>query len=1153
MVKIRYLFGCPNCNGPIEVDRLLKGLPCESCLPGYAKELDVKTIYDLLVKNGTLKSYAELYYNLEMLEELSELFRKVVGKDPWPLQKYWLRKLVRGESFSLSAPTGIGKTTTLMVYSVYRGETTLFIVPTNSLKDQICQRLKAITPEVSCGNAEEGKINVTTFYSVNRNTKTYAEIKPKVVIVDDADMILKSGKTTERVATILQIPPEVFDKAVQLVKLKRIVSAKEDKELMMKVRELEAEVYSWRPASQFVVSSATLRPKGAKQLALRTLAGFEPSTVQIYSRNIVDSYYNSLDMVGLLEKINDKGALILVSKDYGRSKVKKIVEELNGKGFRAIQAISGRKFMDKFSSGEVDYLVGSASYYGVAVRGLDEPKRLKYVIFYGVPKTKLPLEESLNNPFTTLRVAEGLSLDVSLLRRKLLTLSQSEVQALKFALRNSESLNGKLEELRVYLMKLKEEVVDSLKERKLQVLKLDNFIVRREGRKYFILIPDVITYIQGSGRASRILNNGFTLGLSVVMVDDRDLFELLIKRVRSYSGEAVFKSIEELDLDDLKKEIRESREGKSRSLNLKTALIVVESPTKAKTISRIFSRGVRRELYGVPVYETIIIDGNNVIVSNVVASKGHVTDLTTESIGYHGVELEDGIRVNYSPIYKCYNCQKTVTRRADTCPYCGSSLLFSSERIINAIRLLSSDVDEVYIATDPDQEGEKIAFDLYALISPYNKNVYRVSYHEITKSAILEAIRNKSGFNYNAVDSQIARRIEDRWIGFELSSVLKSVIGDQNNGSGRVQGPVLGWIVQRTEEYKRNMGWVVYVKIGNYSVKRIFKSKAEADEFVKSLNVKVYKLGERVEEVTPLPPYTTDSLLIDAYNRLGLSAPVTMRIAQELFESGLITYHRTDSSHISPLGIGIAKEYLSKVKLESEFQGRSWGESGTHEGIRPTNPMDLNDLQRDIEENPFKYYVKFTWAHFKVYDLIFRRFIASQMKSTRVTYAKVKIVLKEGVEELVEVPIKVEGGFSQIYPLKVFVLDESKVASEIKKGSSVTLLGYADVIKIMKEKNIGRPSTYAKTVSSLVKHGYVVETKKRYFLLASKRGMKAYEVLSNNFSDFISENRTRLLLDTIDKISKGSLKLDVFVRDLFAEVSSAVRPLINSSELEEKV
>ena len=1140
-MKIKYLFGCPNCGGPIDADRLLRGLPCEKCLPGVGESLDIKTIYDLLIRNSTLKNYAELYYNLETYEEIESLFRRIVGKEPWPLQKYWLKKLVRGESFSLSAPTGIGKTTTLMVYSVYRGETALFIVPTNSLKDQICERLKAITPNVSCGRAEDNKINVTTFYSINRNTEEYTKLKPKVVIVDDADMILKSGKTTERIASILQIPQDVFDKAVQLVKLKRI--SKDEQ----KIKELESEVYSWRPNSQFVVSSATLRPKGYKQLALRVLTGFEPSTVQIYSRNVIDSYYK-FDLFTLLEKINDNGALILVSKDYGRSKVREIVDELNARGFRAYQAVSGRKFMDKFSSGEVDYLVGSASYYGVAVRGLDEPRRLKYVIFYGVPKSKLPLEESLNNPFTTLRLAEALSLDVSSLRKRLLLLSPSEVQAIKFALKNSEKLSGKLEELRKGVEELKEEVVEVIKERKVESLKLDSFVVRKEGKKFFILIPDYVTYIQGSGRASRILNNGFTLGLSVVLVDDFDLFDLLAKRVKKV-GDVEFKDFNTLDIDSVKKEIRESREGRStRSINIKTVLIVVESPTKAKTISRLFSRGVRREVYGVPVHETIIVDGNSVILANVVASKGHVTDLTTEDVGYYGVELEGEITVNYSPIIRCYNCQKVITRRVDSCPYCGSNLIYSSERIINAIRLLSFDVDEVYIATDPDQEGEKIAFDLYALVSPYNKNVFRITYHEITKSAILEAIRNKTAFNFNVVSSQIARRVEDRWVGFELSSVLKSVIGDQNNGSGRVQGPVLGWIAERTNDYLRNMGWIVYVKVGNYVIKRVFKNRDEAEEFVKRLNVKVTKLDERVEVVNPPPPYTTDSLLIDAYNRLGLSANITMKIAQELFESGLITYHRTDSTHISPLGISIAKEYLSRVGLE--FQGRSWGDSGAHEAIRPTNPMDLNDLQRDIEENPFKYFIKFTWAHYKLYDLIFRRFIASQMKPANVTYARFKISLTDGDEEVVDLPIKVEGGFSVMYPLKVYTLDT--VSVNIRKGSSVSLLGYGDVIRLMKEKNIGRPSTYAKTIASLIRHGYVVETKRRSFLLASKRGLRAYEVLKNNYSDFVSELRTAHLLATIDKISKGEVVADTFIKDLYVEVVNGIK-LVNSSELKEQV
>jgi reverse gyrase len=1158
MLKIRYLFGCPNCNGPITADRLTKGIPCENCLPGVEGELDVKTIYELLLQNSSLKGYAETYYNNLLNKQVEELFERVVGKKPWPIQQYWLRKLVRGESFSLSAPTGVGKTTTLIVYSIFFGQTSLFIVPTNSLKDQICKRLKAHYQEVSCDKPEENKINVTTFYAINKRTSEYSSLRPKLVIVDDADMILKSGKTTENIAKILQIPDQVFDSALQLVKLRRLLKVKEDEEVRKRIIELEGFIFgNWHFSSQFIVSSATLRPKGLKQLALRLLTGFEPSTIQIYNRNIIDAFYDSLDLYEVITKLNDDGGLILVSKDLGRSKINEIYELLKNNGIRVEKAISGRKFIDKLSAGEVDFLVGSASYYGVAVRGIDEPKRIKYVIFYGIPKYKLPLEEALNNPLTTVKVAEGLSIDVKDLKKKLLLLSPSELQMIKISIKKSEKLEGKLKELQEKIVKLKESIIDTLSSRKINKLLLDSSVIRRENKAYYILMPDIITYLQGSGRASRLYNNTLTLGLSILLVDDKDLFDILQKRLKNLYSDFKFVNLNEIDIEEVKVKINETRNDNfsEKTKTIKTVLIIVESPTKAKTIAKMFSKPIRREVFGVPVYESVIINNDEILIANILASKGHVTDLTTEEIGYHGVEIhEDGFTVNYSPIYKCYSCGKTITQRVKKCPYCGSSLLFSSEKIINAIRLVSSEVDEVYIATDPDQEGEKIAFDLFSLIKPYNKNVYRIFYHEITKNAILEALRNKRYININEVISQIVRRIEDRWIGFELSKFLKDRIGDGNNGSGRVQGPVLGWIVERTKEYKDKQGWIVLVGIGDYTLKKYFKNKGDAENYLRNIRVNVKVLAEREELVNPYPPYTTDSLLIDAYNKLGINSSLTMKIAQELFEAGLITYHRTDSTHISNFGIVIAREYLNKIG-SAEFEGKNWGNEGTHEAIRPTMPLDLNDLQKELEDNPFKYNIRFTWAHFKVYDLVFRRFIASQMKPSKVIVQQFEINVN-GEKVQVELPVRAIGGFTTIYPIKVYNVPIGSVNAEakLKRGSTISLLNYAEVIKSMKEKNIGRPSTYAKTITSLIKHGYVVESKKRSFLIATKRGMTAYEILSSNFSSFISEDRTSLLYSRIDRIAKGEVNGESVLSEILAEVNGITTiASVNSLELKQDI
>ncbi|BFH74348.1 reverse gyrase [Sulfurisphaera javensis] len=1148
MLKINYLFGCPNCGGPIDEDRLFAGIPCSKCLPGKVENLDYRVIYDLLVKNSTLKGYAEYYYENETYEEILELFKKVIKNEPWNLQKYWIKRLAKNESFSLSAPTGLGKTTTLLVYSLYFGNTSLYIVPTNSLKDQICERLKQIGAKVSCDKANDNYVNVATFNRILRHYEEYQALRPRLVIVDDSDMILKSGKTTEVIAKVLGINNEVFQDAINLVKLRKLLRFnKDDKELKDKINELEYKISSWKPLVQFLVASATLKPKGTKQQALRLLIGFEPSTIQTYLRNIADLYYPSTDLKHVIEKISDKGGLILVSKEYGKEKMKELKDLIEKLGYTASLAIAGRKFLDKFSEGKVDFLIGSASYYGVAVRGLDEPKKLKYVIFYGVPKIRLNLKDALYNPSMIVKIAEKIGIDVKDIRRKLVFLSPSEIQLLKIGLLKNEKLNGKIEEIRNYLMKLREEILNTLEDKKIERIKTESFLVAESNNKYYVYVPDAVTYIQASGRSSRIIHNGLTFGVSIVLVDDIDLLDILIQKLRKIVTSVNFINIENINMDKIRETVKKSREESAvqKKIVTKTVLLVVESPTKAKTIARLFGRPSKREVYGIPVYETIIMVNDTILIVNIIATKGHITDLTTENIGYYGVDIKDSDFIaNYSPIYKCYNCGKTFTSKSDSCPYCGSIFISSTEKIIAALRKLSMEVDEVYIASDPDQEGEKIAFDVASMTSPYNRNIYRIKYHEVTRNGILEAIVNKGKIDLNLVRSQVVRRIEDRWIGFELSSALKSVFYERNHGSGRVQGPVLGWVVERTKQYKNNLGWIVNIKLGDYNIRKFFKTKEEAEKFVSNLRVKINALSEREEIQNPLPPFTTDTLLMEVFNKYGINAQITMKITQELFESGLITYHRTDSTHVSNVGVSIAKEYLESKGLKNDFIGRSWGEEGTHEAIRPTTTMDVEALIKDIEENPNKYFIRFTKYHFKIYDLIFRRFIASQMKPANIKYIKYEILINDEKIE-VEIPVKVEGGFSIIYPLKVYTLSDN-FTTYVGKGSTVLLLGYADVIKSMKEKEIGRPSTYAKIISTLIKHGYIVESKRRSFLIATNRGIKAYEFLSNCCSDLISENRTKSLLQKVDKIANGNVSADEVLFELHREITILSDKLVNS-------
>ncbi|MEM4076592.1 MAG: reverse gyrase [Metallosphaera sp.] len=1133
MITSVFHSSCPNCQGPLEDYRALAGLPCTNCLAGDEEPFrdlpqseKIKAVYNLLVNNNKLAKYWELYYTAEMYDEVINYFNQVVGKEPWSLQKLWLRRLGERENFSLSAPTGMGKTTTLVAYSSYLSKGVLYIVPTKSLQEQICSKIGSIS-SVSCGYVDRDGISVLTVSYVNKKYESIKDYRPTFIAVDDADAIIKSGKTTDKLVELMGIPKDIYEDAMRLVRLRRSLYLKEDKdEILEKITKLERKIQGFTGAiAQLVVASATLRPKGIKQKALRYISGFDLSNTQTYARNIVDSFSCS-SIEEVVQRLGP-GGLILVSREYGKEKMREIKDKLTSNNFNVELAISGRKFLQNFSEGKTDILIGSASYYGVAVRGIDEPKRLRYVLFYGVPKSRARAEEAIRNPFTLMKIARLFGVNVP--EDEILSLSPAEAQAIKISIIKGQVLPGKLGEVQKKLEDKISEVQEFLKSVN-GIVRGETFLISRRGKDVFIEYPDVITYLQGSGRSSRLLNGGLTQGLSVILVDDQILFDLLKKKMNFIIQGFNPVQFESLNVDSITKEIERTRREGGNKIDISTGLMIVESPTKAKTISRLFGFPSRRTIGGVNVYETVIVDGNKVYILDVMATKGHMTDITLEDKGYFGVDVKnDVITPLYSHIYRCVSCKRVVSKEIDVCPYCGSSLINSSLSIVNAMRKLAMEVDEVFIATDPDTEGEKIAFDISVSVSPYNPKVRRIKYHEVTRSGIVEALRTGTSIDINTVYSQIVRRVEDRWIGFELSKLLKSKFNEGNHGVGRVQGPVLGWIVNKTREYKERIGWLLYIKVGNYVYREYHKTKPAIPDGP----VQVEVVGERVETLQPPPPFSTDDLLIEAYRWFKIPAERVMRIAQDLFESGLITYHRTDSHHVSGKGIEVAKEYLEKMNFTQDLQPRSWGPEGAHEAIRPTRPLDLESLKKEIGENPMLMSVKFTWSHFAIYDMIFRRFMASQMKEAKGVFKRFAMRMKDRSWEA-DLLTEMEGGFSRLYKYRTYDIPIGEINPEINlsRGSDVKLLTYADVIKEMKEKNIGRPSTYAKTVQSLLRHGYVVESKKRSVLIATKKGINAYAFLSK-FEDLISEKVTADLLAKMDSIVTGkaeptSILLTVF-------------------------
>ncbi|RLE53869.1 MAG: reverse gyrase [Candidatus Methanomethylicota archaeon] len=702
-----------------------------------------------------------------------------------------------------------------------------------------------------------------------------------------------------------------------------------------------------------------------------------------------------------------------------------------------------------------------------------------------------------------------------------------------------------LQVLRDYLAR--SDIEDKLK-------KLEDIRLVEEEGKTFILIPDVMTYIQASGRTSRMFAGGLTKGLSIVVVDDDHLLKGLIKRSKWIIDDIEWRELKEVDLKSILAEIdrdrlvvKQLREGKIRvefKDPMKTALMVVESPNKARTIANFFGKPSVRRYDELKVYEV----STGELLLMITASGGHIYDLVTD-VGYHGVLLPKDAGTFlpvYSAIRRCLNCGYQFSDDLDKCPKCGSSQLRNALKILDFIRTLCEEVDLVLIGTDPDTEGEKIGWDLAALLTPYAKEVKRIEFHEVTKRAILEALKSTRDFDTNLVEAQIVRRVEDRWIGFELSKRLWSAFKRKGLSAGRVQTPVLGWIIDREREFKESFRNVYSVFLP-YGIKLelIEDEVTEKPIIIEQVKAKIRVLDILEEDVHPPPPYTTDTYLHDASRKLGLTAPEAMQIAQDLFELGFITYHRTDSTRVSTFGQYVAKEYLSEKfgnQAEELYLPRNWGEAGAHECIRPTRPMDVNRVRELIAEGIITPIKPLTKKHLLTYDMIFKRFIASQMKPAKVVKQKMEINVL-GTSKIVERIIEIkEPGFLTINPiLKVEVkVEEGEVKPlkiDVKRKALVTLYTHGDVIKLMKERGIGRPSTYAKIVQTLIQRGYVMETKRKK-LLPTKLGKSVYRYLASKYGDLVSEKRTAMLEDIMDQIERGERNYVEVLNKLYREISS---------------
>jgi DNA topoisomerase-1 len=550
-------------------------------------------------------------------------------------------------------------------------------------------------------------------------------------------------------------------------------------------------------------------------------------------------------------------------------------------------------------------------------------------------------------------------------------------------------------------------------------------------------------------------------------------------------------------------------------------LIIVESPTKARTISRILGAGY-----------------------TVIASYGHIMDLPDSKRGTSikktktkksklkqkeanpDLDLKLGINTKtYEPIY-------VVSEKG--------------KKIVADIKRLSALEKEVLIATDPDREGESIASHIAEVVNAPEK-IKRVTFHEITPSEIKSQIAHATTVNQNLVEAQKARRVLDRLVGYKVSPLLwrKFFMG---LSAGRVQSVALKAVVEREEEIKKfvPVTWFqVFAQVKDIVFEYIQKDKnlatLKTEEDAKSLISKLTGKSLVVDSIVETTgsrsaptPFTTSTLQQTASARLGYAPKRTMSLAQQLFEAGYITYHRTDSVNLSEGFVAQAATYITQTYGPSYLEKRvyktkSKNAQEAHEAIRPTNldPDAASQMNPDA---------------MRLYQLVFARTVGSQMSDAQVN----KVVVIAPVKDISDISFRADfqsiafPGFSKLYPTDIGetiqnpfkkgdVLTPDKLESKLTSTKPPARYSEATLIKFLEEQGIGRPSTYASILATIVERKYVEIAEKR--LHPTDTGVIVTNYLSEKFAEIMNYQFTADLEQKLDDISTGERKFIDVMRE----------------------
>ncbi len=562
-------------------------------------------------------------------------------------------------------------------------------------------------------------------------------------------------------------------------------------------------------------------------------------------------------------------------------------------------------------------------------------------------------------------------------------------------------------------------------------------------------------------------------------------------------------------------------------------LVIVESPTKARTIQRFLGPGF-----------------------TVKASEGHIRDLQEKQLS---IDIEGG----FTPQYVVPDNKK---------------------KVVAELKKLASEAEIVWLASDEDREGEAISWHLTETLGLDKARTRRIAFHEITKDAILRAIGNPREVDMNLVNAQQARRVLDRLVGFELSPILWKKIG-RGLSAGRVQSVALRLVVDREREIMAFTPEAYYrvegkFAAGSASLKGVldtrFKSAEEAEGFLRdSIGASYYV--EDVEKTDgkryPAPPFTTSTLQQEASRKLHFPVSTTMRLAQTLYEKGLITYMRTDSTNLSALALGTAKKFIldnfgAEYSHPRQYSTHSKGAQEAHEAIRPTF-IENADISGTSQEKA-------------LYNLIWKRTVASQMAEATLLNTTIRIASDKRSERFAaEASEIVFDGFLKVYMegndeengeegltvvpdiRKADALTAKEIVAECKFTRAPQRYTEASLVKKLEELGIGRPSTYAPTITTLTKtRGYIASgnrdgvrkevinfklkggdlsstTKKETVgedkgkLLPQDVGLLVTDYLVENFPTIMDYNYTADVESTLDKIAEGDEDWKAYLKSFY--------------------